>query len=439
MMRTIPSGIGFSRRGPHVTARRSHVGALARALRSLCAAAAVVLALSVPASAQQSDGKQKDESGVRWDDGSIRFGDSVRIDPKVRLQGDVLLWTDVGPVGDRFSWGSRRIGVAGELFNRVQFQVERAFQDDDDDDTPWRDVYVDVRINRAFQVRGGRFKLPYSLERNTSRDTLDFIQRATAVRAISPARDTGVMVHGRIANRVVEYEAGVFQHADGFDLTDDPNSWNALGATLAGRVAVDPIRDKDDGPTRNLHFGAALVRNTMPEGLNSVVGRLFDNDRFSERMNVNGQRTRLGAEAVWEGRRVTVKGELLQLSDQRLGQAITGEDLSDLVMRGGYVTGVVRVFGERGRRGQALDVAARIDRLTLGSANDTDEPFTNPRADNIAPLAKNTWTFGGNWQVHRWVRVQGNLIREVLVDSLGVREIDTEPRWTAVMRFQFAL
>ena len=131
------------------------------------------------------------------------------------------------------AWGSRRIGVNGELFDRVQFQVERAFQDDDDDDTAWRDVYADVRINRALQVRGGRFKLPFSMERNTSRDELDFVQRATAVRAISPARDTGVMVHGRVANRIVEYEAGVFQHADGLDLVDDPNcverAWRGVG------------------------------------------------------------------------------------------------------------------------------------------------------------------------------------------------------------------
>jgi phosphate-selective porin len=427
MIRAISSDIGRSRREPHV------------ASRALVAAAVVILGLAASAAAQEPPKTPKDRSGVQWDDGTIRFGESVSIEPRVRVQGDVLLWNDTGTIEDRFSWGSRRIGVNGELFNRVQFQVERAFQDDDDDDTPWRDVYADVRLNRAFQVRGGRFKLPFSLERNTSRDELDFIQRATAVRAISPARDTGVMVHGRVANRVVEYEAGVFQHADGFDLTGDPNSWSPLGATLAGRVIVAPIRNNDDGPTRDLHFGAALVRNTMPEGLNSVVGRLFDDERFTERMNVNGQRTRLGAEALWRGQRVTVKGELLQLSDQRLQQAVTGEDLSDLVLRGAYVTGMVRVFGEPGRRGQALDVAARFDRLTFGSANDTDEPFTNPRADHVAPLAKNTWTFGGNWQVHRWVRVQGNLLREVLVDSLGVRDVDTEPRWTAVMRFQFAL
>jgi phosphate-selective porin len=427
MIRAISSDIGRSRREPYV------------ASRALVAAAVVILGLSASASAQDPPKTPKDQSGVQWDDGTIRFGESVSIEPRVRVQGDVLLWNDTGTIEDRFSWGSRRIGVNGELFNRVQFQVERAFQDDDDDDTPWRDVYADVRLNRAFQVRGGRFKLPFSLERNTSRDELDFIQRATAVRAISPARDTGVMVHGRVGNRVVEYEAGVFQHADGFDLTGDPNSWSALGATLAGRVIVAPIRNNDDGPTRDLHVGAAVVRNTMPEGLHSVVGRLFDDERFTERMNVNGQRTRLGAEGLWRGQRVTVKGELLQLSDQRLQQAVTGEDLSDLVLRGAYVTGMVRVFGEPGRRGQALDVAARFDRLTFGSANDTDEPFTNPRAEHVAPLAKNTWTFGGNWQVHRWVRVQGNLLREVLVDSLGVRDVNTEPRWTAVMRFQFAL
>src|SRR6185503_3670618 len=178
------------------------------AFRPLFASVALVL-LTVGAASAQTTTPQP-ETGVRWDDGSIRVGESVRIDPKVRVQGDVLLWNDQGPITDRFSWGSRRIGVNGELFNRVQFQVERAFQDDDDDDSPWRDVYADVRINRAFQVRGGRFKLPFSLERNTSRDELDFIQRATAVRAISPARDTGVMVHGRVAKRIVEYEAGVF-------------------------------------------------------------------------------------------------------------------------------------------------------------------------------------------------------------------------------------
>ena len=430
MIGAISSDIGLARRRTH------RIGRWLFLLGVITAP--FVTAISADAQASSPQG----QSGVRWEDDSIRIGDSVRLEPRVRAQADFLLWKESGlddRIDDRFSWGSRRIGINGELFDRVQFQVERAFQDDDDDDTAWRDVYVDVRISRALQVRGGRFKLPFSMERNTSRDEIDFVQRATAVRALSPARDTGVMVHGRVANRVVEYEVGVFQHADGLDLVDDANPWGSLGAALAGRVIVSPIRDNDDGPTRDLQFGAALVRNSMPEGLNSVVGRSFDGERFFDRFNVSGQRTRLGAEGLWRGQRVTLKGEWLQLTDQRTAQAVTGEDLSDLVLHGGYISGIVRVFGEPGGNNQSVDVAARFDRLTLGSRNQTDDAFTNPRADHVAPLSKDTWTFGGNWQVHRWIRVQGNLIREQLTDPLGVRDLLPEPAWTAVTRFQFAL
>jgi phosphate-selective porin len=430
MMRAISIDIGRYRRRPQ------------RTLRWLFAIAVLLTCVDTAAAfAQTAQKPPPQDRGARWEGSSFRVGDSFRLDPRVRVQADFLIDDDSDETDedDRFNWGSRRIGVDGELFQRVDFQIERAFQDDDDDDTKWRDVYVGYRFSRALRVRGGRFKLPFSLERTTSRDNLDFLERAAAVRALSPARDTGVMVHGEVANRVFGYEVGIFQHADGFDLEDDTNFWEPLGSTFAGRVMLTPVRNADEGITRDLEFGVALVRNTVPEGLNSEVGRTFDDERFTERMNVNGQRTRFGVEGRWNARRVVVKGELLQLSDQRTAQAVSGEDLSDLVLRGGYLTGVVRVVGETGANERGVDVAARFDRLSLGSRNDADDAFTNPRADNIAPLAKNTWTFGATWFVHRWIKVQGNLIREHLVDSLGVRDLSPDARWTTVMRLQFAL
>jgi phosphate-selective porin len=417
-----------------------------RALRWLFAAVFLVAYLGPSAAVAQTQKTPPNDRGARWEGTSFRVGDSLRLDPRIRIQADFLIddgsdetEEDEAVEEDRFSWGSRRIGLDGELFQRVSFQVERAFQDDDDDDTKWRDVYADYRFSRALRVRGGRFKLPFSLERTTSRDNLDFLERATAVRAISPSRDTGVMVHGEVVSRVLGYEVGVFQHADGFDLEDDTNVWEPLGSTLAGRVRVIPVRNADEGITRDLEFGVALTRNTVPEGLNSRIGRMFDDERFTERMHVNGQRTRLGLEGRWNARRVIVKGEWLQLTDQRTAQSVANEDLSDLVLSGGYLTGVFRVVGETGADERGVDVAMRFDRLSLGSKNDTDEAFTNPRADNVAPLAKDTWTFGVSWYVHRWVKVQGNLIRENLVDSLGVRDLAPDARWTTVMRLQFAL
>ena len=434
MIRSTPSNIGFWSRRPHVALR---------SVFALTVAVMTSLVTTTPATAQQppqdpATSRQQRDS-VRWDGPSLRVGDSFRLDPKVRVQADLLVHDESGAIEDRFAWGSRRIGVEGELFKRLQFQVERALQDDDDDDNAWRDVFADFRINRALQIRAGRFKLPFSMERTTSRDELDFLQRATAVRALSPGRDTGVMVHGRVADRVLGYEVAVMRHADGLDVPSDANIWGRLGATLVGRLTFAPIRDEDDGPTRDVQFGVAFVRNAVPEGLHGVVGRTFAGDAFSEHMNVNGQRTRLGAEGLWNAKRFTLKGEIIQLADQRTQQAVTGEDLSDLILRGGYVTGIYRVAGKHGKNGPAVDVEARIDRLSLGSANQSDEAFTNPRADHVAPLSKDTWSFGATWIVNRYIRVQGNVIRERLVDPLEVRDLAPGAPWTSLLRAQFAL
>jgi phosphate-selective porin len=170
----------------------------------------------------------------------------------------------------------------------------------------------------------------------------------------------------------------------------------------------------------------------MPEGLYGITGRAFDGERFFERMYVNGARTRLGVEGLWSAGRFTMKGELLQLVDERKQQAITGEDLSNLIVRGAYVTGVWRAAGEPGDKSAAVDVSARFDRLAFSSA-------TNPRADHVAPLSQRAWTVGATWTINRCVRVQANAIREQLIDPLGVRDLATLAPWTTVVRIQFGL
>jgi phosphate-selective porin len=97
------------------------------------------------------------------------------------------------------------------------------------------------------------------------------------------------------------------------------------------------------------------------------------------------------------------------------------------------------VHGKHGRKKAAVDIEARFDRMSFSSADQTDEPFTNPRADHVAPLSQRTWTFGATWIVNRWVRVQGNAIREALIDPLGVRDLAPVAPWTALARLQFGL
>jgi phosphate-selective porin len=406
-------------------------------IERLAAALLVTIAIATPALAQNGTHADQDAGTMRWDDGSFRAGDAVRLEPHIRFQTDVLLRDRSEPIDDRVDWPRRRIGIDGELFSRVEFQIERELEAE----TPWRDIYGDVKISRALRVRVGRFKVPFSAEQTTSGFELDFLERATAVEAMSPSRDLGVMVHGRPG--LFKYEVGVFRHSDGYTLPADggvtlPSDEQRLGL-VAGRVAFAPIRDGKDGVTRDLEFGAAVTRSSMPEGLHGVVGHLANGDRFFEHMYVNGARTRLGLSGRWAAGRFTLKGELLQLTDERLQQAITGEDLSNLVTRGAYISGIWRAYGKRGRKKTAVDVEARLDRITFSSVNQTDEAFTNPRAEHVAPLSQQTWTFGATWIVNRWVRVQGNAIRQALIDPLGVRDLAPTAPWTALARLQFGL
>ena len=72
----------------------------------------------------------------------------------------------------------------------------------------WRDVYANYQQFDFVQVQGGKFKLPFSLDENTSPTNLDFVYRSLAARVLAPGRDRGVMVHGRAARSNRPLRAG---------------------------------------------------------------------------------------------------------------------------------------------------------------------------------------------------------------------------------------
>jgi len=382
------------------------------------------------------------ETGATWNkQPTILIGDWSRIDVHARLQSDYLVRNEADPDAatlgfeDRLSLARKRVGVEGMLFDRVGFQVEGEIGDSQ----PWRDVYADVKVNRALHIQAGRFKVPFSLEQLTSGTELDFIARAAAVSDLSPSRDIGVMVHGRLADRMVKYEAGVFEvHAAS-------RLWTAGAVrTLAGRVTIAPLVDGKSRGSDALEISAALLRTDLPEGRGGLSGHLVMGDTFFHPMFVNGARTRVGASVAWNSKRASVRGELIRSMDTRLGQAIDGGDLSSLVSSGGYVAGLWHLAARDGHRYghaplRALDLTARFDRLSFGSAAGAGDAFLNPRADRVAPIGKDAWTLGVNWHPNRWVKVQANTVREQIVDPLALLPIGTTPFWSTVVRFQVAM
>ena len=84
-------------------------------------------------------------------------GDAVRLESHARFQTDLLLTDQGEPIDDRFESGRRRIGVDGELFDRLEFQVERELEAE----SPWRDIYGEVKTaaSLAHEVRCSQFRV----------------------------------------------------------------------------------------------------------------------------------------------------------------------------------------------------------------------------------------------------------------------------------------
>jgi hypothetical protein len=377
-------------------------------------------------SAQTTNGG---EAGIAWRDRpTIEFGGDSRVELRARIQNEFVVRDDSAADDDepqdRFSFPRRRFGIVGDLFGgRVEFQAER----DMANDGVWRDLYVDVRVVRHLRLRAGQFKAPFSREQLTSAFSLDFVARSAAVNDLVPLREAGVMAHGVVANRALRYETGVFEQR-----------------TWAGRVTLMPLRDGSRRGSDLLELAAAWRRSPLAEGRTGAEGTLVMGERFFDRLYANGSRTLVGASAAVHVPQFTLAGELIRGSDTRLGQGIDSGDLSDLVSRGGYVSGVWHVIHGKGRRrGPApfreFDVTGRLDWLHFESANTADEPFRNPRADHVAPLDKRALTVGVTWHLNRWMRVQTNAVREQFGDPLGLYPVSRTPLWSAVVRSQVVM
>jgi len=390
-----------------------------------------------------------DDKGVRFvfnDRPSLRVGSVFRIDFRLKLQGDYREF-DPPEVDepDGFEMNRRRVGVQGTFLRHFEYEIERELRET----RAWRDVFVNVGYFDDFQVRAGKFKMPFSLEEVTSPMDLDFVYRANVVNSGSPAREVGVSLHGQFLQRAVGYEVGVFQ-GDGENARfgDNPGA----GRTVAARVMGRPLRVTTiPGSARELTVGFAMTTGDVPEGLNSLRGQTAFRERFVDPVYVKGRRLRLGLEADWQPGPFSLKGELIRVTDERRQQGVMEEDLPPLELRGWYVSGSWVVTGEskfngvipraplfRGGAG-ALEVAARYERFGFGSTLDGDNDSTSPRGANLLETSDTAWTTGLNWYLNRWTKLQFNVIREWIEDAERSPIADRHLFWTRVCRLQFVL
>ncbi len=388
----------------------------------------------------------------RWrDHPQIRTGPLFRVDFIAKFQWDARHPGDDPPDFDEYEIHRARVGIEGEVFRYIQFSLERELTEREADDpttrekSAWKDVYIEGNFADAAQVRFGKFKIPFGLEQLTGISNLDFVYRSLSANYLAPARDIGVMVHGRFFDRGLNYWAGVFQQ-DG----ENARSSKIDGAdeTVAVRVTGTPFRS-NKGLAKTEIGGAFTVsaldnESVLPNGLRGRT--VMSQYVFYEPVFVKGQRRRYEVDADWSAGPVGARAEYTHVLDSREGQGLADQDLADARARAWYASGSWVLTGEEKERPVepkrklgAFEVVARYERLWFDSAGGEPPPLRNPRADAILTSGEQVLSLGINWYITRWVKLQFQTMREQPLDPERSPVPGGEAFWSPVFRFQVGI
>ena len=383
---------------------------------------------------------------------SLRWGKLLRVNFRAKLQNDFRAFEpEVATDEGLYELHRARIGVEGRLLKTFEFELERELAGTQN---PWKDVFINWRHFRHVQIKAGKFKAPFGMEQLVGPSQTDFIYRAGISEYLVPGRDVGVMAHGRFFDRGLNFAAGLFRH-DGDNARIKDNE-RAAGRTIAGRLTVVPLRRTPlPALLKDLELGGAFTIGEVEEGSNSLRGRTVAKEYFFRRLNVNGRRLRLGTELRWEHGPFGINSEYIQVSDERRGQGLAGDDLSDLVSRGWYLSGVWTLFdrteGPRAKHQSfvesvyetngigAVQLAVRYEQLRFGSLDHLGPASRDSRAANILGNSNRALTFGANWMLNRHTRIQVNAIHEKIEDIQRSPIPGREHFWTRLCRLQFVL
>ena len=205
-----------------------------------------------------------------------------------------------------FRGDSARPTTSGFLLRRVRPSVEATFGknyslrivgDFAGSSLVLFDAYMDSRFSNAIQLRGGKFKPPFGLERLGSANDYLFPERGFPT-SVAPNRDLGLQLGGDI--KFVNYALGVFNGVvDGgnsdTDLNDDKD--------VVGRIWIEPFQSDPRHSLAGLGIGiAGSYGNQLGSGTTAALPSYRTPGQqtfFAYRAGVfaDGRRTRVGPQA----------------------------------------------------------------------------------------------------------------------------------------------
>ncbi len=347
----------------------------------------------------------------------LKLGGRIMNDWAVIYQDDGLVNADSNWItGTEFR--NARLYVEGTLFERLIFKAEYDFAGGD---PTFTDVFVGLLdLGPIDTTRVGHFKEPFSLEEQTSRRFITFMERALP-NVFSPARNTGAGIQSAPLEGRMTWAVGGFSQTDSFgDGFGSAGNYN-----LTTRFTGLPVY-ADEGE-RLIHLGLGyshqfrdtetITYSQRPEM--HMADSLLDTGDILGVQNVD----LFGPEFAWVQGPFSLQSEMIGASVQR------GLGLPDLWLWGTYVEGSYWITGES--RQYNTDRAA-FDRVTPAHSFDPGDgswgafqvaarySYLDLDDADIQGGEENDLTVGLNWQlfsnarvmfnyVHGWVRGQGDV------------------------------
>jgi phosphate-selective porin OprO and OprP len=169
------------------------------------------------------------------------------------LQLDAHFFPDTQPsIPSTFFVRRARLYIEGAVTHFVDF---RLMPDFGQGKVQLLDAFVDVHIATWLNLRVGKMKAPFGLERLQAEKDLVFIERGLQSN-LAPDRDIGASLYGGIASGLVRYELGIFDGApDGASVDGDVDS----AKDVMARIFACPLRPLGVAPLRNFGIGAGVT------------------------------------------------------------------------------------------------------------------------------------------------------------------------------------
>lgn len=284
-----------------------------------------------------------------------------------------------------FYFKRARLGVAGSIPYDVSYYVMAEFSPIfNDAKSPFLldafITYAPLKEYAKFSI--GQFKAPFGLELNTPCHALHTIRRSTVVNMLaSPFRDMGIMVLGSSDSLfgkkdLISYRLALL-NGTGINTPDD----NA-NKEFAGRLIISP-------------WEWIKIGGSYRTGL---IGAKKENEE-------QYKRTRFGFDLSLEYKNFLVQGEY-----------ISGEDIGEISSGGGCGKSTeadVPHFDKSGFFVQAMYMTPwNLQPVVKYETFDSDKA-TYAFLDNLQTYNQDSWTFGFNYFLNEWTRIQVNYMLNI--------------------------